>query len=51
MVGKAGLHLRRRDESYKSQTRQAHIAIPRHPAVEIKTGTFRAILKQLGLKE
>jgi len=25
--------------------------IPRHPAVEIKTGTFRAILKQLCLKK
>jgi mRNA interferase HicA len=24
---------------------------PRHPAVEIWTGTFRAILKQLGLKK
>jgi mRNA interferase HicA len=25
--------------------------IPRHPAAEIKTGTFHAILRQLGLKK
>jgi len=25
--------------------------IPRHPSIEIKTGTHQAILKQLGLKK
>jgi mRNA interferase HicA len=25
--------------------------LPRHPSQEIKTGTYRGILKQLGIKE
>jgi mRNA interferase HicA len=28
-----------------------HSTIPRHPAVEIKTGTLNGILKQLGIKQ
>jgi mRNA interferase HicA len=29
----------------------ARTTVPRHPSKEIKTGTYRAILRDLGIKE
>jgi len=49
--------LARQGCTFKEGTRHTKIhkgnrssQIPRHPSTEIKTGTLRAILKQLGLK-